>query len=213
MDIYNNSYAQRRNAQDMITANAMAEAEERERLAAKLTGYEGLLQEIRKCSLQNLENAEKVKELTATAIQRMGETQKKEEAPEMKEAVEEIKKLLEEQRVREQEYAESRAAQVAEIRDLMEGQKQQVKEELEGFMKQQEEKMQSLEDFTHKESVKVYRNVQAVLEENTAKQTKEIATFTTGSETSGALVAVWIVTLIAALANVGIAVAQYFGLL
>ncbi len=213
MDIYNNSYAQRRNAQDMITANAMAEAEERERLAAKLTGYEGLLQEIRKCSLQNLENAEKVKELAAAALQKIGETQKREEAPEMKEAVEEIRKLLEEQWVKEQEYAESRAAQAAEIRNLMEEQKQQVKEELEGFMKQQEEKMQSLEDFTHKESVKVYRNVQAVLEENTAKQTKEIATFTTGSETSGALVAVWIVTLIAALANVGIAVAQYFGLL
>ena len=60
MDNFIDKFAQRRNAQDMIRANAMAEAEERERIAAKLSEYELAMQELRRCNLQNLENAEKV---------------------------------------------------------------------------------------------------------------------------------------------------------
>ena len=59
MDIFIDKFAQRRNAQEMIKANYMAEAEENERLTAKLSRYDEALQDMRRLSLQNVENAEK----------------------------------------------------------------------------------------------------------------------------------------------------------
>ena len=61
MDIFIDKFAQRRNAQEMIRANYMAEAEENERLTSKLHRYDEALQDMRKLSLQNIENAEKTK--------------------------------------------------------------------------------------------------------------------------------------------------------
>lgn len=212
MDTFRNNYAQQRYAQDMITANYMAEAEEKERMAAKLTGYENMLQEMQKCNLQNLENAEKVKELLSAALEKIEEIQKKEE-PAAGKALEELKKLLEEQKAGEQNLAEVQAEQTKKIEELLEKQNEQRKEELDAFQKQVDERLQAMEEFTHKESVKVYRNVQAVLEENTAKQTKEIAENSGDQGISGGLVAVWILTLLAALGNIGFIVAQYLGLL
>ena len=63
MDGFIDKFAQRKNAQEMIRANAMAEAEEKERMASRLSEYEQAIKEMRNCNLQIVENAEKVREL------------------------------------------------------------------------------------------------------------------------------------------------------
>lgn len=188
MDSYLDKVSQRKNAQEMIAANYMAEAEEKERITAQLAEYEKIFEEIRKCSLQSLENAEKVKELLAVSMEKIEEVQR-----------EDGLKTVEEQR------------------KLMEAQKEQIEELFAAQKTAVEEMLQASQEFDHKEAVKVYRNVQAVLEESAAKQTREITEAVTGAikarKTSAGLKFIWILTLLAVLANVGFAVAQYLGLI
>ena len=92
---------------------------------------------------------------------------------------------------------------------------------MEEIMLTQKRTMEDLEkaseDFMHKESVKVYRNVQAVLEEELPKQTGEI----TGKlgemigniKVGKGVLVVSILTLLAALANIGVLIAHLWGYL
>ena len=234
MDGFIDKFAQRKNAQEMIRANAMAEAEEKERMASQLSEYEQAVSEMRRCNLQTVENAEKVKELLAASLNKIEEVQKKDEDADLRseELIREIKSISGE--------LENRMAELLKIQDdqgkvILEEQKNRMTELLEGqnsLFEKQEARMQELmeaqkttlgellhntEDFTHKESVKVYRNVQAVIESTLPKQTEEI-TEAVKSEmknkgVSGGFKAVWILTLIAALVNVVIEVLKFFGLM
>ena len=71
MDSFIDKFAQRRNAQEIIKANAAAEAQENERLNAKVSDYEKAMQEIRKLNLQNVENAEKVRDMLNMSLKKM----------------------------------------------------------------------------------------------------------------------------------------------
>lgn len=140
MDSFIDKLAQRKNAQEMIRANAMAEAEEKQKMAVKLTEYEQAMQEMRKCGLVHMENAEKMKELLAASLQKIEDVQKKDDGDSeaLRKSVEEMKTLLAEQKTAVEEL------------------------------------FRTAEDFNHKEAVKVYRNVQAVVEGALPKQTEEI---------------------------------------
>lgn len=278
MDNFIDKFAQRMNAQEMIRANAMAEAEERERIAAKLSEYELAMQELRRCNLQNLENAEKVKELLAASLYKIEEVQKKDvgsgDGPEK--AVEEVRLLLEglknqvTQTVRDQqsrtselfEKQQSRMTalleeqgkrtselferqqsqmsallakqkdQIAELfkeqsgllegregltKELLEEQNAQTKELLEAQQKGIEELLHNAEEFNHKEAVKVYRNVQAVIEGALPKQTEEIRETIRETEklrgVSVGMIVVWVLTFAAAAAGVVIEVLKILGYL
>lgn len=167
MDNFIDKFAQRKNAQDMIQANAMAEAEEKEKMALRLSEQDEMLQDIRKCSLQNLENAEKVKELLSVSLKKIEETQMQELCDKREDA---LKKYFD-----------------------------------------------AAEDFNHREAVKVYRNVQAAMEEALQKQSEElkdmVAEAAKHKKISGGLIAVWIITLIAAVSSIGLAAAQLMGIL
>ena len=278
MDNFIDKFAQRRNAQDMIRANAMAEAEERERIAAKLSEYELAMQELRRCNLQNLENAEKVKELLAASLYKIEEVQKKDagvsERPEK--TVEEVRALLEglknqvAQTVRDQqsrtaelfERQQSRMSalleeqgnqtskmlerqqslisallakqkdQLAELlkeqgsllegregltKELLEEQNAQTKELLETQQKGIEELLHGSDEFSHREAVKVYRNVQAVIEGALPRQTKEITEALKSAEGKrGAFAGITVLvvlTFFAAAANIVIEVLKILGYL
>lgn len=278
MDNFIDKFAQRINAQEMIRANAMAEAEERERIAAKLSEYELAMQELRRCNLQNLENAEKVKELLAVSLHKIEEVQKRDvesgERPEK--AVEELRTLLEglksqaaqtvrdqqkltaelferqqgrmaalleEQQSRTSELFERQQSQVSALlekqkdqiaellkehssllegregltKELLEEQKVQTKELLEAQQKGIEELLHNAEEFNHKEAVKVYRNVQAVIEGMLPKQTEEIRETIRETEklrgVSVGMIVVWVLTFAAAAANVVIEVLKLLGYL
>jgi len=159
MDIFIDKFAQRKNAQEMIKANYMAEAEENERLTARLHRYEDALQEMRRLSYQNMENAEKIKLLLNESLQKIQEVQcvtpmvdntALEEA--WKTQFEALSESFKEMQMKVEETL-GKPQEQTNIEELFLSQK-----------KTMEDLEKASEDFMHRESVKVYRNVQAGLE-------------------------------------------------
>ena len=226
MDIFIDKFAQRRNAQEMIKANYMAEAEENERLTAKLSRYDEALQDMRRLSLQNVENAERVKRLLDEGMSKIQEVQKSSLDNDL--AVEILKKqqgimenVLESLNAQQVSMEEMLKEIPASVTQCLEQQNTAQQAAMEEMMLTQTRTMEDLEkaseDFMHKESVKVYRNVQAVLEEELPKQTGEI----TGKlgemigniKVGKGVLVVSILTLLAALANIGVLIAHLWGYL
>ena len=256
MDNFIDKFAQRRNAQEIIRANAMAEAKERERLQSELSEYELAMQEMRRCNLQNLENAEKVKELLETSLDKINAVQKKtvwddggtdKTVGEVRLLLESLKRQVEEllhdgqnrtqerlksqqsrmeelfqsQQMQMKELAESQQSRTtdlfAEQRALLAEQNTQTKELMDSQKEAFEERIKAAEEFNHKEAVKVYRNVQAVVEGALPKQTAEIEeTFKKAAEkgkASGAILVIGVITLLAALGNLAVEVLRILGYL
>lgn len=227
MDNFIDKFAQRKNAQELIRANAMAEAEEKEKLTAKLSEYELAIQELRRCSLQNLENSEKVKELLMASLNKIEEVQKKDDGEAGKlAALLEIQQtqmtgLLERQQTQMgglmTEQKDRTEEVLKELKTVFEEQNAQTKELMEAQQKAIEELLHAAEEFNHKEAVKVYRNVQAVIEGALPKQTEEIRETIReaqkGQGTSAGLIIIGLLTFAAAAANVVIEVLKILGYL
>lgn len=147
--------AQKFSAQEMIKANSQAETEELKRLQLQVSEYEKILQEMRKLNYKNTELAEKLELMigeNAGKIQSMKEDEQQliaalrdltDEQTRNREA--EIARKAEEQLEREQTQVQQKQIDISAITDLLES------------------KFQKSDDFVHKENVKVYRNVQAVV--------------------------------------------------
>lgn len=267
MDNFIDRFSQRKSAQEMIRANAMAEAEEKAKMTMRLSEYEMAMQELRRCNLLNLESAEKVKELLSTGLSKIEEVQKKDrgsaERPEK--TVEEVRNLLESLKSQMAELQEKQQRQTAELlgkqqgrtAEILEGQQRQTAELLEKqqgrmmellaeqknqmaeLLREQsarlenqnagteeltdsqkkaiEELLHNTEEFNHKEAVKVYRNVQAVIDGALPKQTEEITQAVSAMTERGKmpawLVAVWVLTFLAAAGNIVIEVLKILGYL
>lgn len=153
--------AQRFSAQEVIKANSQAEAAEMKKLQLQVAEYEKILQEMRKLNYKNSELSEKIDGLVgenANKIQGLQEEETKLLAT--------LRNLTDEQtRIREEELAQKEAERVDENRKAEE-QKQQ--------LTSLEERMKQSDEFVHKENVKVYRNVQAVVVDELKKQTETL---------------------------------------
>ena len=245
MDSFIDKFAQQKNAQELIRANAMAEAKEREKMAAQLSEYENAMRELRRCSLQNIETAEKVKELLEAGLNKIAEVQKKEEggSESSNKDVEEVRNLLEslkdqmsellgEQQNRIADFLENQQSQMAsilveqknQVAELLNEQSSRIEEKstqtaelMDAQKKTIEELFHASEEFNHKEAVKVYRNVQAVIEGALPKQTEEITAEIKkagdGKGISAKMVVLWGLTFLAAAANVVIEVLKILGYL
>lgn len=202
MDNFMDKLAQRFNAQEMIRANAQAEAQELERLRQQVKAYDECMQEMRKLNLKNIEAVEQVKALagqTGAMLKQMPQidTQANEEKLEAcRKLAEDCKKLLE-------ENTEGAAALWEKM------QKQQ-----EAFEANTQKAQDALEEFMHKESVKVYRNVQASLQDELKEQTKELTEkLAETGKGNGRLLALTVLTLLASLGSVGLLIARIFGVI
>lgn len=191
MDGFIDRFAQRKNAQDIIRANAEAEAQENARLHGELAGYENAIVEIQKSNQLNIENAEKVREVLEEGLKKIAEVQKI-ETPDQSE---ELMKICEELK------AELSEKLGTSFEDRLSAQKEEISK-----------LMKDSEDFVHKENVKVYRNVQAVIQEELPKQTEEIKSAVQESvdsvHTSGALLPLVILALLASLGSIALQVLQ-----
>lgn len=159
--------AQKFNAQEMIKANSQAEAAEMKRLQLQISEYEKILQEMRKLNYRNTELSEKMDALigeNANKITSMKEDEHK--------FILALRDLADEQnRNREAE--------------LVRREEERIEREKEAQLKNQndvgiyaqmlEDKFKQSDDFVHKENVKVYRNVQAIMIEEINKQNDIIA--------------------------------------
>lgn len=166
MDNFMDKLAQKFSAQEMIKANSQAEAEEMKRLQLQVSEYEKILQEMRKLNYKNAELSEKLDLMigdNAEKIQSMKEDEQRfiaalrdltDEQTRNREA--ELEKK-EEERLEKERAAELRKeTDMAAITELL------------------EDKFQRSDDFVHKENVKVYRNVQAVVVDEIKRCTENV---------------------------------------
>ena len=176
MDTFMDKLAQRLNAQEMIKANNSAEVAETTRLKEQNTMYEALLQKVQESSAQSeagvakleqgavsiAESAEKVEQ----GALKVAESAEKAEQGALK--VAESADRVQQNSARVEELINAALAKIAEIQKG-----EQNTEELNALLEElkqvQDEKFENLTDHVHKESVKVYRNVQAVIVEELAK--------------------------------------------
>lgn len=130
MDNFMDKIAHKFSAQELIKANAQAEAEEMKRLQTQITAYEEILQDIRRVNLKNVELSDKVENLLELCTE-------KTEA-------------------------------------LSVGNSEEAVKAVGALQTKLEEILQETQEHVHRECVKVYRNVQAVVVDELKNQTETI---------------------------------------
>lgn len=147
--------AQKISAQELIKANSQAEAEELQRLQMQVSEYEKILQEMRKLNYRNTELSEKLDLMigdNAGKIQNMKEEEQR--------LIAALRDLTDEQTRNREAELERREEDRLERERAEEARKQT---DISAITDLLENKFQKSDDFVHKENVKVYRNVQAVV--------------------------------------------------
>lgn len=168
MDNFMDKLAQKVNAQEMIKANSQAEAAEMKRLQMQVAEYEKILQEMRKLNYKNAELSDKMEAMigdNAGKIEGMKEDEHR--------LVTALRDLTDEQtRNREAELGKKETESLE--RELAETEK--YKSQIRDISELLEKKFANSDDFVHKENVKVYRNVQAVVVDEVKRQAEEAQT-------------------------------------
>lgn len=164
MDNFMDKLAQKFSAQEMIKANSQAEAEEMKRLQLQVSEYEKILQEMRKLNYKNTELSEKLDLMigdNAGKIQGMKEDEQR--------LIAALRDLTDEQTRNREAELERREAQRLEQERAGELKKEA---DITTIAELLENKFQRADDFVHKENVKVYRNVQAVVVDEIKRSTE-----------------------------------------
>lgn len=223
MDGFMDKIAQKLNAQEAIRANAAADAAQIERLEAQVAEYDACIKEMRKLNLRNAENEQKMKELLEVVSGQMKlvlEQNSEQMEQLVKKSGEQIEQLVKKSGERIGQVTEECMVKLRGTEEEMEDTEedgedvQRILEELRAStsdnMKKMEELFQRMDDFVHRENVKVYRNVQAATTEELEKQTQ--AVISSQRELAGknkGLYIVSILTFIAAIANLGMLIAYF----
>lgn len=156
MDTFMDKLAQKLTAQEMIKANSAADAAELSRAKEQNAEYEAVLQKIKADSEKNAANAARIEQNAAKVEQNAVKAEQN--AARIEQNAVKVEELL--------------AAGIAKIEEIQAG--SQNTEELNALLAElkqvQAEQFEQLTDHVHKENVKVYRNVQAVIIEEAAKQ-------------------------------------------
>lgn len=223
MDTFMDKFAQRKKAQGMIDANAAADAANMEKLRRQVNEYELLLQEMRKVNLKTAENAGQMSKVIQAGIEKIeafqadntAHTGQEKILSEIKGQLEvllsELKKQNETLSMDIKKQQETLSEDIKKQQETLSG---EMKDRLEAFLpelkKQVGEASKQSEDFFHKESVKVYRNVQAAMTEELGKQTE---TLTALQKESGkkqkAVLPLTIVILLLLLADIAIHLSNF----
>lgn len=169
MDNFMDKLAQKLNAQEMIKANAAAEAAQMNKMQSQIAEYDEALQEIRKLGLKNAQVADSLNQLLSESAKKMDEL--------TKESIARIEAVKEQDKSTEfaqklQENTELVEKNLKENQEKLEEQFKALSEGLTANKQELEELLKKTEEYVHTEDVKVYRNVQAVVVEETAKQTE-----------------------------------------
>ncbi len=193
MDNFMDEIVQKFTPQDMIRANAAAEAAEIDSLEKQLTlfkdqmaKYDDCLQEMRQLNLKNIESAQDVQQMADKAGEKLGQAAEEVQAA----SVSSINKTLDES-----------LAKIAEIKETANN-----TEEINAIIK-------NLEEFLHTDNVKVYRNVQASMVEELDKRTEDIkASYKKASRKIGAVFAFSLITMIFSIMSLAVTLIRIFGL-
>ena len=204
MDNFIDKLAQKFIAGEVIKANSVAEERELKRLREQVAEYEQCLQEMKKLQMTNTRTAAQLREMMEE--QREGVKKLTEES---------IRKLeqVKEETKKDKAYGDTLEAAQKTMEELMLSMKQQW-ENLEKNHKEIEKWFQKADDYLHKENVKVYRNVQAVIVEETGKKSEEIikAQEAAGKKYSKPVLILLGLTLAASLGNIILTLCIKYGM-
>ncbi|MBQ8041176.1 MAG: hypothetical protein IJ274_15145, partial [Lachnospiraceae bacterium] len=192
MDTFMDKLASKLNSQEMIRANSAAEARENERLQKEVEVYKQCLQEMKQISLQNTSTADEVAELVKASMDKITAIQVEAGKSDdvlnamqsnsdavmgavrnsSNEMLSAVRNSSDEMQSAVKIYSEKILAGLQAGND---GFKEELKEELKReLIAEIKKEFKGQEEVVHKECVKVYRNVQAVITEENQKQTEEI---------------------------------------
>lgn len=218
MDNFMDKISQKLNSQEIIQANAAADAAALENLERQLTlfkdqmqRYDDCLQEMRKLNLKNIESAQGLQELTDKANKtntRLGKTLEEMETV----SVSKIKETSERSIEGINQALNEGLAKIAEIKENPENIEKLTKD-LADIQTKVGELFRNLEEFLHTDNVKVYRNVQASMIEELDKQTMLLQEGQNEltRKSQAAFICV-IITMVMTLANIAITLARILGL-
>lgn len=215
MDNFMDKVAQKLNSQEIIRANAAADAAALENLEKQLTlfkeqmdKYDDCLQEMRKLNLKNIESAQGVQELADKANEKLDQTVGELEAA----SVSRIKETSDLSIAGINQTLNESLAKIAEIKENSDN-LEQITENMSGLQTKLEGLFKSLEDYMHSDNVKVYRNVQAAMIEELEKQTAVLKEEQEKSARKNKILLPLVtVTMVITIANIAITVARILGL-
>ena len=240
MDNFIDKITQKLNSQDMIRANSAADAAELQSLENQLAvfkeqmeRYDGCLQEMRKLNLKNIESAQGVQELTDQASEKIEKTAGAVETASVSKiqqtsdaSIAGIKKTSDMSIAGIQQTSDASIAgikqtvteslaKIAQIKDNTDQDKlEKISEVVSELQTKMDEAFKGLEDYTHTDNVKVYRNVQAAMIEELEKQTKELVKTQEKAAKNNKLVLVFvIISMVLSLVDIGVLAGLLLGLL
>lgn len=172
MDNFMDKVTEKLNSQEIIRANAAADAAALENLEKQLAlfkdqmgKYDACLQEMRKLNLKNIESAQGVQELAVKANEKLGQSLVEVEAA----SVSRIKETSDLSIAGINQTLNESLAKIAEIKENADN-LERITEDMSGLQNKIEERFRNMEDFLHIDNIKVYRNVQAAMMEEMEKQ-------------------------------------------
>lgn len=188
MDNFIDKLAQKFTAGEVIRANQAAEEQELRKLRQQVEEYENCLKEMRKLQLRNTETTEGMKQLLEESRAGLDSLTK-----------ESLKKI---EQVRAVSSSEKQEEKLTELLKLLEKNQKEI-----------EEWFKKADDFLHKENVKVYRNVQAVITEESKAKTETIlvAQENTARKYYKKIMWIMVLTFLAAAAGVVLQVMNLYG--
>ena len=207
MDNFMDKISQKLNSQEIIRANAAADAAALENLERQvnlfkeqMVKYDDCLQEMRRLNLKNIESAQEVHKLgqTAEEVETLSVSKIKETT---EFSIAGINKTLNESLAKIAEIKENPDSIELLTKDLSE-----IQSKLEGLFK-------NLEDYLHTDNVKVYRNVQAAMIEELDKQTTQLKEEQGKQAKNNEMTLFFvIVTMVISIANLAITFARILGM-
>ena len=228
MDNFMDKISQKLNSQDMIRANAAADAAEMENLEnqvavfkEQIEKYDDCLQEMRKLNLKNMESAQGVQNLAEQASEKLEKTVGEVESASVSRiqqtsdmSIAGIQQTSDASIAGINQAVAQSLAKIAEIKDNSDNDNlEKITEAVSGLLTKQDEAFKNLEDFLHTDNVKVYRNVQAAMIEELEKQTNELKEAQEKAAKGTKIILPFaIITMILSLANLGILAVQILGL-
>ena len=215
MDNFMDKISQKLNSQEIIRANAAADAAALENLEKQLTlfkdqmlRYDDCLQEMRKLNLKNIESAQGVQELTAKANEKLDKTLETVESV----SVSKIKETSERSIAGINPALSEGLAKIAEIQENPE-KIEKLTRDLADIQTKVAELFQNLEEYLHTDNVKVYRNVQASMIEELDKQTALLQEGQNNlARKNQTMFVCVIITMVIALTNIAVTFARILGL-
>ncbi len=206
MDMFMDKLAQKLTAQEIIKANTAADTEELNVLKSRIAEYDECLQ--------------KLQQLVAEGSAKLQEAQTdragfEETCRKLEEQLKDIRAALPESIQAVEGSLKKECEKIWEIEQSVNGNLGLISEQLSRIPEGEDEaKFASLEESVHKECVKVYRNVQAVVVDECGKQAASVKEAVSGiGSLKGRLNAVFGISVVAMIAAIGSIVLQMLSML